>query len=88
MGLIEASACGISGMKPTEYCYKDTSYPPTKDYYLAGTEPTQACIMHQAHHVIYVPEGHPILDAVLDGSEDDQREVLKKFFKHLTTEKD
>ena len=88
VGLIEASACGISGMKPTEYCYRDTSYPPTKDYYLAGTEPTKACIMHQAHHVLYVPEGHPLLDAVLDGSEDDQRDVLKKFFKRMTTDKD
>lgn len=47
-GLVKASACGVSGMKPTDACYKDANgYSVTTDYYAAGTQPDTYCNMHR-----------------------------------------
>ena len=62
VGLVEATACGVSGMLPTKYCYADHNYGVTTDYYLSGTEPTQPCVMHR-NGSLYIPEGHPLRDA-------------------------
>lgn len=48
MGLVKATACAVSGMKPTSACGNDVNgYGVTKDYYLKGTEPSQSCNMHR-----------------------------------------
>lgn len=47
-GLTRASACGVSGMRPTDACARDANdYAISKDYYAAGTEPTTPCNMHR-----------------------------------------
>lgn len=49
LGLVQAEACGVSGMKPTKACENDANdYEITRDYYLAGTEPSISCNMHRA----------------------------------------
>lgn len=49
LGLVKASACGVSGMKPTSACKRDANgYKVTKDWYLKGTEPTKSCNMHRS----------------------------------------
>lgn len=63
VGLVKGSACGVSGMKPTRYCYDDHKYGVITDYYLSGTQPTEACNMHRSGGKLYVPEGHPLRDA-------------------------
>ena len=80
LGLIQAEACGVSGMKPTKYCYSDETYPVTYDYYLSGTEPTQACNMHRDHGALYVPEGHPIRNA-----KEENYDELREYFPNITT---
>lgn len=48
LGLVKAQACGVSGMKPTAACANDANgYELTYDYYLAGTQPQEACNMHR-----------------------------------------
>ncbi len=48
MGLVVASACKVSGMKPTAACGADVNgYGVTRDLYLKGTEPSQPCNMHR-----------------------------------------
>ena len=47
-GLVRASACGVSGMLPTDACKNDANgYAVSTDYYLAGTQPTAYCNMHR-----------------------------------------
>ncbi|MBQ1256984.1 MAG: hypothetical protein IIX93_06895, partial [Clostridia bacterium] len=47
-GLVRASACGVSGMKPTNACHNDANgYDVTTDYYLRGMQPTVNCNMHR-----------------------------------------
>ena len=45
VGLVLASACPVSGMRPTNSC-TNTGYKIIRDYYLKGTEPSQTCNMH------------------------------------------
>ena len=80
VGLVTAQACGVSGMKPTRYCYADSRYSVTTDYYLSGTEPTQACNMHRANSALYVPAGHPLLDA-----KEENYDALREYFPNATT---
>ena len=80
VGLVKASACGVSGMKATRYCYDDDNYGVITDYYLAGTEPTQACVMHRSGGRLYIPEGHPIRDADLEGKEKNEKKIIKEYF--------
>lgn len=48
VGLVRASACGVSGMRTTDACYKDANgYSVSTDYYAAGTQPTTSCNMHR-----------------------------------------
>lgn len=48
LNLVKATACAVSGMKPTAACKNDVNdYGTTTDYYLKGTEPTQSCNMHR-----------------------------------------
>jgi len=79
MGLVQANACGVSGMKPTKYCYADRTYKVTTDYYLSGTEPSQACNMHRDGGSLYVPEGHPLRNA-----KEEDRDALKQYFPNAT----
>jgi len=47
-GLVKASACGVSGMKPTDACKRDANgYDVKSDYYAAGTQPSAYCNMHR-----------------------------------------
>ena len=78
VGLVEATACGVSGMLPTKYCYADHDYGVTTDYYLSGTEPTQPCVMHR-NGSLYIPEGHPLRDA-----KEEEYSVVKEFFPRAT----
>ena len=78
VGLVEATACGVSGMLPTKYCYADHNYGVTTDYYLSGTEPTQPCVMHR-NGSLYIPEGHPLRDA-----KEEEYSVVKEFFPRAT----
>ena len=80
VGLITAEACGVSGMKPTKYCYSDHRYDVTTDYYLSGTEPTQACNMHRSGGSLYVPEGHP-----LRAAKEENYDAIKEYFPNATT---
>ena len=49
VGLVQASCCGVSGMRPTSACQNDVNgYGINTDYYLAGTEPDTDCNMHRA----------------------------------------
>ena len=79
LGLVQASCCAVSGMKPTSAC-RHSSYGVNTDYYLSGTEPTQECNMHRGNGVLYVPVGHPLRYG------DDAEEVKKYFPKATTTE--
>ncbi len=48
VGLVRASACGVSGMRPTDACRRDANnYEVTTDYYLNGTQPSASCNMHR-----------------------------------------
>ncbi len=48
VGLVKASACGVSGMKPTDACKRDANgYDITSDYYAQGTQPSASCNMHR-----------------------------------------
>ncbi len=48
MGFVVATACAVSGMKPTAACADDVNgYKVTKDYYVKGSQPTQTCNMHR-----------------------------------------
>ncbi|MGI6239876.1 MAG: hypothetical protein ACOYI5_09660, partial [Christensenellales bacterium] len=78
VGLVRATACGVSGMRPTRYCYDDDHYGTITDYYLSGTEPTEACNMHRSGGKLYVPEGHPLRDTK-DGG------VVLDYFPNATT---
>ncbi len=78
VGLVKATACGVSGMKPTKYCYEDSKYGVITDYYLSGTEPTEPCNMHRANGKLYVPEGHPLLNA-------EDAKVVREYFPTATT---
>lgn len=48
LGIVKAQACAVSGMKPTAACKNDVNnYGITTDFYVKGTEPTEACNMHR-----------------------------------------
>ncbi len=48
LGIVKAQACAVSGMKPTAACKNDVNgYGVTTDFYVKGTEPTEACNMHR-----------------------------------------
>jgi len=76
LGLVKASSCAVSGMKPTKAC-KNSAHGVTTDYYLAGTEPTQECNMHRADGSIYIPSGHPLREA-------ESLNDVRKYFKKAT----
>ncbi len=78
VGLVKATACGVSGMKPTRYCYEDDKYGVITDYYLSGTQPSEPCNMHRANGKLYVPEGHPLLNA-------EDAKVVREYFPTATT---
>ncbi len=60
MGLVAASACAVSGMKPTAACGRDVNgYGTTRDYYLKGTEPSQPCNMHRTIRLCSVSKKAP-----------------------------
>ena len=80
LGLVAAEACGVSGMKPTKFCYSDKRYPVTYDYYLSGTEPSQACNMHRSGGALYVPKGHPLRNA-----KEENYDELREYFPNATT---
>ena len=61
LGLVTATCCAVSGMRPTNACRSD-SHGFTTDYYLAGTEPSVNCNMHQGNR-LYIPDGHPLRQA-------------------------
>ncbi len=80
VGLVQAEACGVSGMRPTKYCFEDDNFKVTNDYYLSGTEPAQACNMHRDGGALYVPEGHPLRNA-----KEEEYETVMQYFPNATT---
>jgi len=44
-GLIQRSVCAVSGQLPTEHC------PTVTELFIPGTEPSDACDIHQTYHV-------------------------------------
>ena len=51
-GLTTCTVCAVSGMLPNVACHYDVNgYGTNTDYYLEGTQPTQACNMHRSVRV-------------------------------------
>ena len=46
LGLVRATVCGVSGLKPTGACSLDPVYKPVSGWFLKGTAPSKACNIH------------------------------------------
>ena len=75
LGLVRAESCAVSGMKPTRAC-RASGFGVNVDYYLSGTEPTAECNMHRANGKLYIPEGHPLRNAL-------EVDDLKEYFENV-----
>ena len=60
-------------MTPTSAC-RASSCGVNVDYYLTGTEPATPCNMRRANGKLYIPEGHPLQNAL---EVDDLREYFR-----------
>ena len=75
LGLVRAESCAVSGMKPTRAC-RASGFGVNVDYYLSGTEPTAECNMPRANGKLYIPEGHPLRNAL-------EVDDLKEYFENV-----